>query len=154
MKKLKQITLLPFNMAIYKRLWDNKLIDDTIFDRNGKYIKNNKVYISDKAYGELIIFFDLDKKEMIKLNYPLELKIIRNTISDIKSVFYQFQIDFCMLYQKHCDYETELKKYGAYPLPSYNGISFFEWMSILKISNKLAKLNNLKYNSNLWEKKI
>lgn len=61
MEKLKQITLLPFNMAIYKRLWDNKLIDNTIFDRNGKYIKNNKIYISDKAYGELIMYSALDK---------------------------------------------------------------------------------------------
>ena len=143
MKKVKQITLLPFNMAIYKRLWDNKLIDNNVFDRNGKYIKNNDIYISDKNHSELVMYFK--SSEYYGINCPLELQLIRKNISDIKDIFYKFQIDFCMYYQKYQEDVTNPKKEVNTFSISYGYISFFTWMEIFQVSKDLVKLNNLKY---------
>lgn len=119
------MTLLPFNMKIYKKLWDQNLINHSVFDRNGKY-KNGKICITDKYCDELILEVDDEKYAL-----PLEVKMVQNTIPDIKSAFYKFQIDFCLLYQK-----------SPKSMPLYNNITFLEWDRIFGISKKLAKLND------------
>lgn len=87
--------------------------------------KDSKIK-TDKYCGELILEID-DKNYAL----PLEVKMVQNTIPDIKSAFYKFQIDFCLLYQK-----------SPKSMPLYNNITFLEWDNIFGISKKLAKLND------------
>ena len=84
MKKINKIVLLPFNMKIYERLWYMEIIDNKIFNREGKYYKDSRIYITDKDYGELVLYINSEKKEKFE---PREVKKYRKTLTIIRKIF-------------------------------------------------------------------